>query len=397
MSKKKETALKLTLRLLNSGLRGCEFHLPAGKTLFLVKAESDILSLSGMPDLPEDAIYIPLAEGGLNFEVLLTEPAASAVTIRILAPGDIKEINYVFNTVCKVGNLEFAIKPIDEPWGAQVLAHERPAVAPVASLPPPVLVEKPKFPTLLIGAILLLAGALFGASRWWTANPQQQANELSMLLTGSVENLQILVGRDGVFYVFANSERDATWAKQTLARSPLSKPVKVMTYREEAARIGQQLELDNPLFAYYVLRFEQPGQAKLFFSYERVLLNAAGRDSLTRKMMQWLPYATKIELVPVADADVVRQAKLGLDNLGVPYAQINHSSGTTFLIEGALEDIELQKARTFVDAFYRQWGDHYVQFSVALKDDPLKGKSFLSGSQGYVKMAPSHWYFPKTL
>lgn len=392
MSEKKEKALKLTLRLLNSSLRGCEFHLPAGKTLFLVKAESDIVSLSGMPDLPEDAIYIPLAEGGINFEVVASENATS-VTIRALAVDNAKEIDCAFQSVCKVGTLEFAIKPLSDPWGKQVLNYDKQPSAPPRPVAAPIV--KSNFSLKWIGAIVALGLALLAASQWWMGSSKAQVDELSTVLSGSVEKLQILSGRDGVFYVFANSDRDASWAKQTLIRNGSSKPVRVSTYREEAQRVTRQLELDSPLFAYYVLRLEKPEQPKLYFSYERVSLNAAGRDALVKKMMQWMPYVNKVEMIPIADADIVHQAKSGLDGLGIAYTQINRPSAVVFLIEGALEDAELQKARTFVEGFYRQWGDNYVQFSITLKDDPLKDKSFSFGSGGYVKLAPSHWYFPK--
>ncbi|WP_306461289.1 PrgH/EprH family type III secretion apparatus protein, partial [Pseudomonas fluorescens] len=47
--------------------------------------------------------------------------------------------------------------------------------------------------------------------------------------------------------------------------------------------------------------------------------------------------------------------------------------------------------------FNQQWGERYVHFAIELKDDWLKGKSFQYGPQGYVKMTPSSWYFPKPL
>ena len=46
---------------------------------------------------------------------------------------------------------------------------------------------------------------------------------------------------------------------------------------------------------------------------------------------------------------------------------------------------------------YLQWGDRYVHFAIELKDDWMKGKSFQYGADGYIKMTPSSWYFPKPL
>ena len=88
---------------------------------------------------------------------------------------------------------------------------------------------------------------------------------------------------------------------------------------------------------------------------------------------------------------------LGLARQALPFRRHNHPDSVTFVIEGSLDDGELQRARQFVDGYYRQWGSRYVQFATELKDDWLKGKSFKYGNQGYVKMETGHWYFPKPL
>ncbi|MDI8799794.1 hypothetical protein MJM59_28450, partial [Salmonella enterica subsp. enterica serovar Montevideo] len=40
------------------------------------------------------------------------------------------------------------------------------------------------------------------------------------------------------------------------------------------------------------------------------------------------------------------------------------------------DDVEILRARQFVDSYYRTWGGRYVQFAIELKDDWLKGRSF---------------------
>ena len=79
--------------------------------------------------------------------------------------------------------------------------------------------------------------------------------------------------------------------------------------------------------------------------------------------------------------------------MGVPYKKSVHVSSITLAIDGQLADGELQKLRTFVGNFYRQWGSNYIHFSVEMADDVRKGKSFEYGGGGYLKQAASHWDF----
>lgn len=71
--------------------------------------------------------------------------------------------------------------------------------------------------------------------------------------------------------------------------------------------------------------------------------------------------------------------------------------GRNVCYSGALDDVEILRARQFVDSYYRTWGGRYVQFAIELKDDWLKGRSFQYGAEGYIKMSLCHWYFPSPL
>lgn len=395
MSSKSDKNGAITLRLLNGGLRGCEFQLAPGKTLFIVKNENDALGEVGAPDLPEDAIYIPMAQGGVNFEVWVDKDLGEeGITVRVLDLAGARDMVCALHSICKVGAVEFALKRHMEAWQEKILFYPRVLASPL----PLKITPKKKNPPYLIflaGALLILALIAY----FWKPlfNSQHQTAALTALLNGATGKLHVFKGRDNIFYVIADNERDASWARQVLVRNKFSKPTKVATYTEEENRIAQKISDSNPIFAYYALHLQQPDQPKLLFSYERAELNSAAREDLSRKLVQWLPYATKVELIPIADAAVVNQARSGLDRLGISYTQTNKSASTNFTIRGQNEDGSLQKARAFIDDFYRQWGQRYVQFSIELKDDPFKDKSFQYGNQSYIKITPSHWYFPKTL
>ncbi|MCY1453938.1 Protein PrgH [compost metagenome] len=87
-------------------------------------------------------------------------------------------------------------------------------------------------------------------------------------------------------------------------------------------------------------------------------------------------------------------AQEGLQRLSLGFNRSEQEGSVTFAVTGNLQDSELAAARRYVDSFYRQWGDRYVNFTVELKDDALSDKSFQTGPQGYIKMTSSSWHFP---
>jgi len=54
--KTKSVAPQIIIRLLNGILKGCEFELGNGKTLFIVGKESDVLNQTHLPTFPENTI-----------------------------------------------------------------------------------------------------------------------------------------------------------------------------------------------------------------------------------------------------------------------------------------------------------------------------------------------------
>ncbi|VEB43062.1 type III secretion system needle complex protein PrgH [Chromobacterium violaceum] len=118
----------VVVRLLNSPLRGCEFTLQPGKTLFLVGPESALAADGLPPELPADSLFVPLAEGGVNFELLLDNGCAR---LRILGD-EVTESEAPFNQPLSVGALRLALRPQHLPWQAEILNGFEPTGAPAA-------------------------------------------------------------------------------------------------------------------------------------------------------------------------------------------------------------------------------------------------------------------------
>ena len=129
-------------------------------------------------------------------------------------------------------------------------------------------------------------------------------------------------------------------------------------------------------------------------SAQRNLLTPQKQAKLFEALLLAAPYAQDIAVQMQDDSLLVDLAQEGLQRLSLAFSRIEHEDSVTFAIAGNLQDSELANARRYVDSFYRQWGDRYVHFTVELKDDSLKDKSFQTGPQGYIKMTSSSWHFP---
>ncbi|KVT58151.1 type III secretion system protein PrgH [Burkholderia ubonensis] len=356
----------------------------------MVSSSAELAAPDQLPVLPDDTLYVPLEEGGVNFELLIDEPGLERVVLRELSDGASDERPAAFNLPLCVGALALALRPEHLPWSPEVLSY--PGGAPTAAPIP-----ARRYPWIAITLTSLALILLAGGGYWLWSSPQRQASELNTLLGRDRQRFQILPGRDDVFYVAAANERDSSWARQVIARGDYNRPAQVINPPQENERVARWLADHYPNLAYYRLQLDNMRRPQLWVSRQRAAMNDSARQRLARGLTAIMPYVEGVDIIGMDDATAAHQAEAGLERQALPYTRSDHADGVTFVIQGALDDSELLRARRFVDDYYRQWGGRYVQFAIELKDDWLRGRSFRYGDQGYVKMSPGHWYFPKPL
>ncbi|KWA80417.1 type III secretion system protein PrgH [Burkholderia ubonensis] len=381
---------RIVIRLLNSPLRGCEFLLPSGRTLFLVGPGSKLAAPDQLPELPVDTLHVPLEEGGVNFELLIDETDLERVTLRELSDGVLEGRPAPLNLPLRVGELALALRPEHLPWSLEVLGYpdSKSTANPIPTR---------RHPWVAISLVSLALILLAGGSYWLWSSPQRQASELNALLGRDSQRFQVLPGRDDVFYVAAANERDSAWARQVIARGDYNRPAQVINPTQENERVASWLADHYPNLAYYRLQFDNMRRPQLWVSRQRAAMSGSARQQLAHSLTAIMPYAERVDIIGLDDATAAHQAEAGLKRQALSFTRSDHADGVTFVIQGALDDGELLRVRRFVDVYYQQWGGRYVQFAVELKDDWLRGRSFRYGDQGYVKMSPGHWYFPKPL
>jgi type III secretion system PrgH/EprH family protein len=384
-------ATQCVLRVFNGPLQGCEFDLAQQRTLFVVGCEAKFCSIEHPLSVPEDAIYIPLECGGRNFEVLLDDTECSGCVVRILGDEGVVERLIPFQSLENISELLIAVRPFDEAWRSELLAQGPTVLA----APEPARVPSTVSRRVAVGAVLaIMTGlALFG---WYYASRPTPLSSVEALIAGGNNSMVVVYGRDRAIYVFADSERDAGWGRQVLVRNGYS-ATQVMTIYDERRRLESLVSSLAPQLAYHRMDLSDPVVPRLLISRQRSPLTPDLQSRLESALGAVAPYAHEIEIVQTDDDELIHLAEQGLQRLALRFTRHTHANGVTFTVEGALEDAELQALGDFVAEFGRQWGERYVHFAFKLEDDWLKGKSFRYGPQGYIKMTPSSWYFPKPL
>ena len=376
------------LRILNGPLQGAEFPLEHARTLFLVGPQA-AWSDTAHSTVLEEAIYVPLEQGGCNFEVLLNDNQRDACTLRVAAAQDSIEHEARYQTRIQVGALVLAIRLGDETWADEVLSEQPPAIEESSAH-----VGSSMAPRVLPVVGLVLAAVV--AAGTWLALRENPVAGIEQLLAGASGALQVVPGRQGSMYIFAHSERDASWARQVLARS--GKPeTTVVSVHDERDRLQRVLAERFPTMAWHRFDFSDVANPQLWVSRQRNDVDAAAQQVLQQALLTEMPYARQVRIAFADDRLAARRAEEGLARLGIDYRRLDKHDSVTLSVQGALQDSELLAVRDYVNEYYRLWGDRYVHFAVELKDDWLKGLSFQYGPSGYVKTTPSSWYFPKPL
>ena len=383
-------ATQCVLRVFNGPLQGCEFNLAQHGNFFLVGPEARFCAVEHIPSVPEDVVYIPLEAGGCNFEVLLEDSARSGCRLRVFGPLGVEERTLAFQALENIEGLQIAVRPVDEPWLEVLLLP-----APLAPHSPD-LMQLPGSRAQQWGFGLALLLVLGGAVFAWQVSRPGAVSSVEALIRGADAEMTVLYGRDRAVYVFADSERQAGWGRQVLVRNGYS-ATQLLTIYGERARLEALLLEKEPRLAFHRIDLSQPAQPRLLVSAQRNVLTPQDQLRVQGLLREAAPYAREVMIVSSDDGLLARQAEQGLQRLALPFTRQANGDSVTYRVEGSLEDVELQALNSYVTRFNQQWGDRYVNFAIELKDDWLKGKSFQYGPQGYIKMTPSSWYFPKPL
>lgn len=387
---------RIVVRLLNGVLRGCEFSLLEGNTLFLSTDEETISKQYNGTQMPDNTIYIPAEQTDVSFEIIVKRGDSCDVCMRELSDDGTTMIALSENEVITVGMQKFIWRNQHSEFSEEILFGEYPDSARVPSSTITEVARNTKsvwYKTLAAGVLL---SAVFVAGYAHLTGTQRQLDNVSTLLNFASDDYQIVYARDNWIYVFAGSEKATDWAIQTMVRTPLRQQVNVVNIASEEARISRWVETYWPALKFHQIRLSDPQHPILRVSAERNELSEKVRDDFISALKEKFPYMDSVRLDNLEDKTIRSIANQGLKKMALSFREIDNGDTITFVIFGVIEDGMLESIKNFVNQYYQQWGGRYVHFSVELETDWFKDKSFKFGEQSYIKLGAGHWYFPKT-
>jgi|SRR5476649_1595953 len=380
----------IIVRLLKGKLTGCEYPISAGKALFVVSSEKSLNAEDALFSFPEDSIYIPIDGTGVNFEIINGLAIGGGLLLRELTDDAALARALPLNEVVTVGPVAFAARTLDASWSDAITLYQSDAPTPAAA-PATQRVKRWSLLLLMVLGLATLAAAVWFGSR---DNQRREMVSLASRLGDEPGKYHLLPGRDGFIYILAGNERDVLWARQSLVRSTSQQQVKTVGIGDESQRIRRWLAREYPSLHVHQLLFDDPSAPVVRLSRQRGSMSGPAQSNLHEQLMAQLPYAASIAITQIDDDQVSGEAEAGLKKLAVNYTRINHPDHVTFVVDGAINDGDLQRLRIFLQEYEQRWNGRYVQFTVEMLDDFLKGKSYQFGPQGYVKMTTGHWFFP---
>lgn len=412
----------LQLRILFGPLFGSDIAIPPGEIFFCVgeqviddrPAEHPENHAGHLLERAVDTLYIPHRAGAPNFR--LRFPGAPTQAARIPETGEAArgdfEVDFLsadgcvtqcaaFNTVCRFGDIAFALRRQGEPWSEAVAryAPHAPSRSPDAAEPgapgePGDSGERASRFALKPGA-LLVVGVALAALAYWQVQRYVGAQKLASVngvLAGAPAPNAILPGDDGRIYVLSASQDGAEWDREALLKAALPEEIEVAVIGAERQRIERRL--DEAGIDFVTVRLDTPERPELILTGAAPV---ADRARAIGELRRAAPYVRDVRVIDASLGAIEQEARNALDKAGARYRLLARRGGATFEVATSFGDEELAALQNLMRSFSHKWGTRRVDFKIALRTDWLKGKSYREGGDGYVLLDHASWYFPQPL
>jgi|GEM_PF-3582480 len=386
-------------KVLSGSMNGIEFSLGSHSYFMCANDATGGTNeeLARSLEYAERTLYLPTAGAGHNFVVNLADQVTDEEFVVTVSYPDRQEtLTFAFNAICHVEGIYFALKREGEAWSQDVTKGVLPATTIIeAEKETNQAAVKPSGwkSRWIIAIILTILVGTGGTIAWFKygAAPVPDSATTMLKQLGNNAGYSVQQGRDKTYYLFAQNEQLADWARRSISRMHSPESWKILTPQEERARLTRILERQN--VAYFTIRLNDLDAPTLVLSSTRNATDPVTLKQIKKVLLDATPYAEKINIELKSDQDILRLAEEGLVALGFDYQMTQSDSGVTLSSTMSAGDSRMSELNRFVSQFYRLWGRHYVHFSMELRDDALKEKSFKYGQDGYVNMGKSHWLF----
>ena len=374
------------LRVLNGLLNGCEFAIDSERFLVVVGSDTGFSSIEPFTMLPDDTLFIPQDEEGINFEIITGEEDGEGVKLRELNGTEATERNIALNCRVQVGRVIFALRGKEDEWSSDILGEttEKPVNKQKG------IQTKRRLCVFAISTGMIITLIASGLGYWLYSDWDNDINRLNKILANQYSIMQ---GSDKALYIYSEDQNKAIWVNKLIKPQDFESTINVIYPEKEKERIYSWLRDNMPKMKYFCVHIDNTWIPKLLISKQRSHMSEQQLIDAVIKLKVAIPYAKDIEIIDVSDDYLVNQAEEGLSTLGIHYKHNKVNDYVTYSIVGELSDSELIRLQHFIDGFYHQWGKGFINFNISLEDNFLKNKSFGYGEYNYMKSGPKQWIF----
>lgn len=380
------------LKLLSGQLDGVEFTLSPGDTVFHVGPARSLhqSQLGATLANADNVFYIPGDLAPASFRIQVADEGAR-LEVRDEGHDHWSPQELPLNAVVHVAGLALAVRAEGEAWSSAVLDHRLPVVVDEGSAPH--ATPRPRRAAGLRGwAVAAAVVAVVATGGWWSYDRQRPATQVRTLETAlarSPYTYTVVHDEDGRLYAFGDSAEAVAWGQRASQRAGRLHD----QYRErhaEAARIGAVL--DSAGVPYAVIRLRSPQEPE-------VVITALGLDDAGRRrqvqalLAPQMPYATRIDVRSVGDAQLVEIARAELRARGISTRAGAQAGRASVSNDVFLDDASLHAMARYRDDFVQQWGERRVRISIRLWDDLLKGRSYQYSQDQLLSVGEGRWDF----
>ncbi|AUX72530.1 PrgH/EprH family type III secretion apparatus protein [Erwinia pyrifoliae] len=393
-----------TLKILFGPMFGCELHLTSEDYFIIIDSESSIrhknpesaLASVHSAHYASNTLYIPCNLPSPNILLQLSKSFQGdegiSVDIVINQPTHSYQVVLHENEIFTDEHVRFAFKRNDEEWHENIsnysfhqaqqagLEHNKSHHLKITNLRLISLVS-----VILMVTLFITAGYFYKTNEY-----ENHVSTLNDSLSGISFPFDIVKDRDSKFiYILVSKLHEMEWLKEALVKlQENSSVVPVWITQQKKIVVSQLLQVGYPILQ---LAYSRPSQPVIAV-YRQLTLDE--EESLKTTVLEFIPYATDVEIIIKSKEQLLSEARNGLDSLNIQYRQIITNTGYSLIIRDALSDVIISTLRHFIQEFELKWGNKIVNFSVNLDENWLLNKSYIDSTNGYLFLNPHHWYFP---
>lgn len=401
------TPQNYTMKILFGPMFGSELHLPADDYFLIInpglapqdQAAVHTSSQEHAAHYTQNTLYIPCDKPSPNIELRLSqyfnEGEEGETGVRV----EVQDVNGSYTTMLKENEIFthehvcFAFKRSEDEWTEEIKKFNFPsAVEPELTVTEKInIFNSKKRRAIIIGSIIFVLLVISAAVVWYKhAEYDRRLLSLNEILAGSPSPLEIVKSRDEKsIYVLAHKLPEMEWAQEALHKiKDNTNVIPVWLNKQRQNVIAQMSKSGYPVLQ---IDYHSP-QHPVVAIYRQLTVNEEA--NLKAAALKKIPFAQDIRTIVKTKAQLLKDARQGLDRLHIYYRQIDTTTGYALVVRDALSDTSLSALQKFIKSFHQQWGNTVITFSINLDENWLQNKSYVDSNNGYLFLNPRHWYFP---